>query len=129
MIVPIPDLCPFSYFENAEIGDTSGRQTQIFLKQMGKITNDQWVLSLIKHGYKLEFLKIHAETGVRQTHDSAKHTIILNHDVEKILGKIVIEPVPLAELNQGFYSTLFLVPKKTGDLRPIINLKPLNQYL
>jgi hypothetical protein len=32
-------------------------------------------------------------------------------------------------MNQGFYSTLFLVPKKTGDLRPVINLKPLNKYL
>ena len=26
----------------------------------------------------------------------------------------------------GFYSTYFLVPKKTGDLRPILNLKPIN---
>ena len=29
----------------------------------------------------------------------------------------------------GFYSTFFLVPKKNGKMRPIINLKPLNRYL
>ena len=46
-----------------------------------------------------------------------------------MLEKAAIEPVPIAEEHLGFYSTLFLVPKKTGYLRPVISLKPLNQYL
>ena len=59
LIVSISDLCPLSYFENAEIRATSGRQTKIFLlSKWEKITDDQWVLSEIKHRYKLEFLKI-----------------------------------------------------------------------
>ena len=28
-----------------------------------------------------------------------------------------------------FISTVFLVPKKTRDFRPVINLKPLNQFV
>ena len=88
---------------------------------MGSVINKTWV--------QIGVSKIPPETGVRQTHVSAKDTIILNQEVEKLLEKEVIEPVPLAELNQGFYSTFFLVPKKTGDLRSVINLKPLNQYL
>ena len=29
----------------------------------------------------------------------------------------------------GFYSRIFVVPKKTGDLRPVIDLKVLNTHL
>ncbi|KAG2222337.1 hypothetical protein INT45_009810 [Circinella minor] len=29
----------------------------------------------------------------------------------------------------GFWSHLFLLPKKDGGLRPVLNLRPLNQYL
>ena len=29
----------------------------------------------------------------------------------------------------SFLHTVFLVPKKTGDFRPVINLKPLNQFV
>ena len=28
-----------------------------------------------------------------------------------------------------FISTVFSVPKKTGDFRPVVNLKPLNQFV
>ena len=31
--------------------------------------------------------------------------------------------------NPGFYSRLFLVPKKGGQYRPVINLKPLNRWI
>ena len=37
--------------------------------------------------------------------------------------------MPLNEIHAGFYSTFFLVPKKNGKLRPVINLRPLNRYL
>ena len=35
----------------------------------------------------------------------------------------------ITDKSPGFYSHLFLVPKKTGDLRPIINLKLLNNHI
>ena len=46
-----------------------------------------------------------------------------------MLEKSAIEPVPLHDIQRGFYSTFFLIPKKTGDLRPVINLRSLNRYL
>ena len=39
------------------------------------------------------------------------------------------ELVPPGQEGQGFYSTFFIVPKKDGGLRPILNLKPLNVYM
>ncbi len=36
-------------------------------------------------------------------------------------GKDAIEPVPPAEMRQGFYSPCFIVPKKGGCLRPILD--------
>ena len=60
---------------------------------------------------------------------NASNQAILNSEVESLLQKAVIEPEPFAQRRQGFYSTFFLVPKKSGELRAVINLRPLNQYL
>lgn len=53
----------------------------------------------------------------------------LLEEVQSLLGKHAIETVPLDQIGQGYYSTFFVVPKKDGGLRPILNLKPLNVYL
>ena len=43
-----------------------------------------------------------------------------------LAGVVIVEP---AALEEGFYSTLFLVPKTEGRMRPIINLKVLNFWV
>ena len=48
--------------------------------------------------------------------------------VDSLLQKGAIEPV-LNSRSLGFYSRLFLVPKKTGDLHPVIDLSTLNKSL
>lgn len=45
------------------------------------------------------------------------------------MDKRAIEPVPLDCLGQEFYSRYFLVPKREGGLRPIMDLRGLNLYL
>ncbi len=37
--------------------------------------------------------------------------------------------MPLGSIGQGFYSTYFLIPKKDGGLRPILNLRKFNHNL
>ncbi len=46
-----------------------------------------------------------------------------------LLAKDAIEPVPPAEMRQGFYSPYFIVPKKGCGLRPILDLRLLNRAL
>ena len=100
-----------------------------FVHEWEKITQDQWILSVLREGLKLDFMTKPPFSGVRHTNVNAQNAAILQSEVEKLLQKGAIEPVPPAEMETGFYSTFFVVPKKTGDLRPIINLKPLNRYL
>ena len=50
---------------------------------------------------------------------------LLDQEVSDLLQKRTIEPTS----NVGFFSQLFVVQKKGGGWRPIINLKRFNVYL
>ena len=52
----------------------------------------------------------------------------LQQAVDALLMKGAIERVTNVKA-LGFYSRLFLVPKKTGDLRPVIDLSTLNRHM
>lgn len=43
-------------------------------------------------------------------------------EIAVLLAKDSIKPVPLAEMKKGFYSHYFIIPKKGGGLRPILDL-------
>ena len=46
--------------------------------------------------------------------------------MEGLIRKGVVKPVPLDQERSRFYSTYFLVPKRDGGHRPILNLKLFN---
>ncbi len=56
-------------------------------------------------------------------------TRMLRSCVAVLLAKDAIQPVPPAKMRAGFYSPYFIVPKKGGGLRPILDLCVLNQAL
>jgi hypothetical protein len=106
-----------------------GGRLKHFLPNWKKITQDNWVLSIIQQGYKLEFLEKPVFNGVKESTVNVKKLDIIQKEIHSLLEKDVIVPVSENQKQSGFYSTIFLVEKKTGGLRPVINLRPLNKYL
>ena len=58
---------------------------------------------------------------------SREKQVVLQKEVDSLLRKGAIEKVK--DSHKGFYSNLFLVSKKDGGLRPVINLSGLNLYI
>lgn len=101
-----------------------------FIQRWMMITQDPWVLQTIP-GHHIELMSPpvqHFLPGM--PHLSPSQERVLNQEMEALLSKEAIHQVQSqAPLNEGFISSMFIVPKKDGGNRPVINLKPLNQFL
>ncbi len=67
--------------------------------------------------------------GILETSVAVRNAPVLREEIAVLLAKDAIEPVPPAEMRQGFYGPYFIVPKKVGGLRPILDLRVLNRAL
>jgi hypothetical protein len=87
-----------------------------------------WVLRTIRFGYTLQFCRNPpCFNGVFPTVvDSATQASVLQQEISSLLLKGAIEEITPGETERGFYSRYFLVPKKGGGLRPILDLRRLN---
>ena len=54
--------------------------------------------------------------------------LLLNQEIEELLNKGAIERVNQPSF-PGFYSSMFVIPKRNGGFRPVFNLKKLNQFI
>ncbi len=90
----------------------------------------RWLTRTIRLGYAIQFARRpHKFNGVLETSVAVQNAPVLREEFAVLLAKDAIEPVPPAERRQGFYSPYFIVPKKRGGLRPILDLRVLNRAL
>ncbi len=89
-----------------------------------------WVLGIIKWDYTLQFAQRPPRFG-DMVCTSVQHSNfhVLHAKVMSLLAKGAMEMVSPAKSESGFYSRYFLVPKKDGGLRPILDLRHLNRAL
>ena len=99
-----------------------------FLDQWRSITSNRFVLNMVQ-GHHLQ-LRSHPPLFRNFRHFNVKvpaaHHPVIQKEVDELLAKGAIEP---SSGGAGFYSSVFVVPKRTGGLRPILNLKHFNRYM
>ena len=85
---------------------------------------------MVEKGYTLPFVgEPPPFQGLRKTKAPSKVEPVLASEIQTLLDKGAIRQVKVENMRKGHYSIFFTVPKKTGDLRAILNLKPLNKHL
>jgi hypothetical protein len=106
--------------------DSFGGHIARFAVEWSKLTLDPWILSTVSQGLQLDFISEPVQFSIPPNacmeaylYDCCKQEV--NLLIEK--GAIV------RARDQGFISSIFLIPKRTGGYRPIINLKALNCFL
>ena len=89
-----------------------------------------WVLKTITAGYVLQSARPPPSFGgVIQSVVQQGQSHFLRKEIDSLLQKEAISVVPPEEAASGFYSRYFLVPKKDGNYRPILDLRVLNKAL
>ncbi len=90
-----------------------------------------WVLRTVRSGYTLQFGRNPpCFDGVQLTVvNSTSKAYVLQQELSSLLQKGAIEEIPQSEIEQGFFSRYFFVPKRDGGLRPILDLRCLNLSL
>ncbi len=90
-----------------------------------------WVLRTVRSGYTLQFGRNPPRfDGVHLTEvNSASKASVLQQELSSLLQKGAIEEVPQTDIERGLFSRYFLVPKRDGGLRPILDLRRLNLSL
>ena len=101
-----------------------------FISQWMMLTQDLWVFQTIQ-GHHIEFMSPavqHSSPGMPSLPPPQEK--VLDQGMKELLAKKAIHQVQThTPSNRGFISSIFIVPKKDGGNRPVINLKPLNQFL
>ena len=99
-----------------------------FFDQWRSITSNRFVLNMV-WGHHLQLRScppLFCDFWYFNVKVTATHHPVIQKEADKFLAKGAIEP---SSGGAGFYSSMFVVPKHTGGLHPILNLKHFNRYM
>jgi hypothetical protein len=103
-------------------GQTGG--LKFFTPAWEMITQDPWTLQVIQ-GYQKELVTPPVQQSLPNVPKlSSTQETVLEQEVKELLMKQAIHPVQSPKPESGFISSIFVVPKKDGGNRPVVNLKP-----
>ena len=105
--------------------------SQLCLDSWEETVSDPWVLATVSKGYRIQFRRRpppHSRIRMTIVTDPVQAQI-LTQEILTLLQKDAIMKVDPDEQLTGFYSTYFLVPKKDGGIRPILDLRRLNAFI
>ena len=120
-----PSPLPFAYISLENI-PRAGR-LKYFLQNWELLTSDQWTLNTVR-GYRLELTGRPRQLRLPFPHHlNPTQLAVVEDEITSLLDKKAIVSVP--HLRKLFYSNLFLVEKKGGGQRPVINLSSLNSFV
>lgn len=105
-----------------------GARLLAFTDHWSKVTDDQWKLGSLAHGVKLEFNDSPTQCKIPiPVVMTTWMEAVCDREIGDLLRKRAIREITVG--SEGFVCSLFVIPKKSGGVRPIINLKPLNQFI
>ncbi|XP_041427028.1 uncharacterized protein LOC121396278 [Xenopus laevis] len=101
-----------------------------FADSWKNLTQDAWVHKVVSQGYHLEFASLPPRRFFMSRYPQGHQKAQALHDaISKLIRSEVIIPFPTEERFRGYYSNLFVVPKKDGSVRPILDLKELYTFI
>ena len=125
--VPLTHILPSIKRDIHVVAPVHAGRLRRFIKNRELITQDPWVLQTLQ-GFQIPFLWEPVQVHVPQVLVlPLEQQNLVAVEVESMMQKGAISPVKNS--SEGFQSQLFLVPKKDGGQRPVINLKALNRYV
>lgn len=107
-----------------------GARLSLFAEGWGKITQDRFVLRVVREGYRLPLRGLPPlRTSPREIQlpkGKVRRAALLT-EIQALRQKGAVAPGDASI--PGFYSHVFVVPKASGGWRPVIDLKALNTFV
>ena len=126
--------CSMDFQPTPRVGDAPPRtitclagRTQEHIENWRSLTSDQGILEAVT-GYKLDLIGTPKQSHIPLSKANIRETKLMNQEIQKLLDKGAIQQFSETSL-RGYYSRIFLVPKKGGQYRTVINLRPLNSWI